>query len=405
MEAVNIYPELIKWKPNKKGECSITIRFDYKNKRAGNDNLGHKVLPEQWDDIHKRVKHSYPHHVLVNRIIEARLNQHRNHFIRRQAFNLPVNADLVKQYLMKGTLESFLSFAEKLIEEKKLSDGKPYAEDTKRRYRDEVARLMKYQADIEFKDITVQWLEGYKLWLQNTYRKKDNTLLDANSIWKALGFIRMVYNEAIKDELILADDNPFRKFEVGSYKANTDKIKYLEREDLDRIEKLLCSDDGRFNLLTINIGWRFLAMCVSGLRISDAMVLNDAYFNDAGDLEIIPHKTRRYGNKAIVPVISDKQRNYLNQTLARPLPQTNPKNFRTTFNNHLKVIAAAAGVRVDITSHSGRHTMGSFLVDAGVEKKAAKAILGVKRDEVIDTYMHLKESKLRKEAEKLRSVF
>jgi hypothetical protein len=48
--------------------------------------------------------------------------------------------------------------------------------------------------------------------------------------------------------------------------------------------------------------------------------------------------------------------------------------------------------------------MGSFLVDAGIETKAAMAILGVKSDRVIKGYMHLKESKLKSEANKLGGV-
>ncbi len=95
----------------------------------------------------------------------------------------------------------------------------------------------------------------------------------------------------------------------------------------------------------------------------------------------------------------------MQKTISLPLPATDAKSFRTTFNIHLKILAAAAGVHVLLTSHVGRHTMGSFLVDAGVEKKAAKAMLGVKGDKVIETYMHLKESKLKKEAEKLKNIF
>ena len=49
--------------------------------------------------------------------------------------------------------------------------------------------------------------------------------------------------------------------------------------------------------------------------------------------------------------------------------------------------------------------MGSFLVDGGVEEKAAMSILGVKSNKVIKTYLHLKQSKLVSEANKLKNVF
>jgi len=52
--------------------------------------------------------------------------------------------------------------------------------------------------------------------MQNVYKKKDGTKLEKNSIWKALGFIRLVYNEAVLKETILPEGNPFKQFKVGS---------------------------------------------------------------------------------------------------------------------------------------------------------------------------------------------
>lgn len=405
MEAINIYPELQKWKINKQGLCAITIRLDYHRNRVGNEKLNQSIKINDWDPELKRVKKSHPQFELINLIIENKLSKHKNYFMRRQAFNLPVTKDLIKQYLNNGSLENFTEYGEWVIENKKLKDGKGYSTDTKRRYRDEISRLLQFKDLVYFKDITPKFLESYKLWMQNEYKKKDKTRLDQNSIWKAMGTLRMIYNEAVRNEAILPDDNPFKKFEVGSFKTKTEKIKYLESSDLTKIEEALTNKTASMQDMTVRIGWRFLAMCVSGLRISDAMGLDEAYFNDGGDLQFTPFKTRRHGNIAQVPIISDRQKQYLQKTMSLPLPLTDPKSFRTTFNIHLKVLAAVAGVEVQLTSHVGRHTMGSFLVDAGVEKKAAMAMLGVKRESVIETYMHLKESKLRKEAEKMKNIF
>lgn len=403
MEAVNIYPELIKWKPNKQGLVPIAIRFDYKRQRVAYDQISHRIHPDDWNAAEKKVKSSFKQHVLLNQLIGNRLNKHRNYFLKRDTFNLPITKELIKMYVSGGNLESFCDYAEKLIENKKLKDGQGYSEDTKRRYRDEIKRLTKYQEEITFKDITEKFLKSYKLWLQNDYKKKDGKPLNKNSIWKALSFMQMVYNEAIDDEIILPDDNPFKKFEVGTYEEHPDKIKYLEVNEVEALEQILISHTNNMEDLTIRVGWRFLSMCVSGLRISDAMMLNDMFFNDVGDLELTPHKTRRYGNTAQIPIVSERQRRYLQRTISLPLPPTDPKSFRTTFNIHLKILCAAAGI-ASFTSHAGRHTMGSLLVDANVEDKAAMRILGVKSNNVIKTYMHLKQSKLRSEASKLANI-
>jgi integrase/recombinase XerD len=404
MEGVKIYPELISWRTKSQGLAAIKIRFDISGNRCGSDSIGHKIPVEFWDNVKKRVKDRYPNAALINTIIESRINQHNNFLLKRQAFHLPINREVVKQYLKsQSAFESFYEYAEQVIAEKTLKDGKQYSKDTKRRYRDEIKRMLQFREKLSFHEINLQFLEKYKLWLQNEYLKKDGTKLDINTIWKALSFIRMVYNQAIKDEIILPDNNPFKKFEVGSYAQHTEKIRYLERTDLDKLENVLRTQD--MDPVTYKVGWRFLCMCVTGMRISDAMLLDEYFFNDAGDLEFKPYKTRRHGNTATIPMSSERQIRYFKESLSHKFTNTNAKTFRTTFNDSLKVLAALAGIKMNLTSHVGRHTMGSFLVDGGVETESSMAMLGVKSKKTIETYRHLKASKLKSEGEKLKKVF
>lgn len=397
---INIYPDLLA--PNKQGLSAIVIRFDFDRKHIGTDNLHQKVNPEFWEK--GKVKSRFPNHELINSIIENSLNRHKQFILRRQAFGLPLSKEVLKQYLKSNTAyENFYQYAQTVIEEKKLKDGKEYSPDTKRRYRDEIKRMMQFKPHLHFKDITVSFLTSYRLWMQNDYKKKDKSKLNKNSIWKALGFIRMVYNEAIAEQIILPEGNPFRQFKVGSYEVDESKIKFLELPQIEKIEEILLTED--LPELTEKVGWRFLCMCVSGMRISDAMLLDQYMFNDAGDLEFKPHKTIRHDNTAHIPITTERQRRYFQRSLNDCFEISNAKNFRSTFNIQLKILAAKAGVKINLTSHVGRHTMGSFLVDGGVEEKAAMTILGVKSNKVIKTYLHLKQSKLKSEASKLTNVF
>lgn len=403
MDAINIYPMIMSWKKSKQGVVSIGIAITINNRRVALENLHQRINSKNWDKERKRVKDTEANSGYLNAIIENRIHKLKTFVLKRQALQQPINKDIIVMQLTNGAADDFYTYAESVIKNKKLADGQPYSEDTKRRYSDEIVRIKQYKSNLTFADVTVEFLEKYKNWLLNDYKKVDKKNLHENSVWKALAFIRMVYNEALREEIILPDSNPFRKFKVGTYKENVSKIKYLEMSQVEAIEKILLDNANILDELTIRIGWRFLAMCVLGMRISDSMNLNEAYFNNDGDLEYIPFKTRRHGNKAQVPITADRQRNYLNHTLQLPLPETNHKSFRTTFNEHLKILAALAGIK-HLTSHMGRHTMGSLLVDANVNEKAAMAILGVKSERVIKTYTHLKKSKLRLEANKLSSV-
>ncbi len=401
MDSFNIYPELQSWRKNKQGNCSITITIDYNGKHIARETIGHKIPDGSWNTDKKRVKDNYPGAMLINAIIENSINRHKNFILKRQAFGLPINKDVFLQYMKtKSAFESFYTYAEQVIKTKKLKDGKNYAEDTKRRYTDEIKRMMQFKPELSFNEITVNFLTQYKLWMQNEYLKEDKERLHPNSIWKALGFVRMVYNQSIKDEIILPDANPFRKFTVGSYEQDLEKIKFIEIKDLDRLEQILLTDETISNT-TKKVGWRFLCMCVSGMRISDAMLLDEYFFNDSGDLQFNPQKTKRHGNVATIPFSSDRQRRYFSISMQHKFSNTNPKTFRTTFNDNLKILAALAGIKINLTSHVGRHTMGGFLVDAGIETKPAMEMFGVKSKKVIDTYLHLKRDKLKAEADKL----
>lgn len=403
MGQVKIYPYIRKDRLNSEGKAPIIIRFDLDGIPAAFDNLNKWVPVSEWNNQKRLVSDNYPNATYINAIIKNRLNKHENFLLKREAFGMPITRLILKWCAASKAPFDFLSYAEYVIENKRLKDDQPYSEDTKRRYRDEIKRIGQFHPNVEFHQITPDWLVEYRIWLKETYQKKDGKPLEKNSIWKALSFVQMVYKYAIKKQIVLAETDPFVEFSVGGYETNHDKIKYLEIQEVDALEKTLTE---RTDLpeMTTKVGWRYLAMCVSGMRISDAMRLNEFYFNSVGDLEFNPHKTRRHNNTATIPLRTDRQRRYFARTMRDQFPETDPKNFRTTFNHHLKVLAAAAGIRLDITSHSGRHTMGGLLVDAGVETSAKKAIMGVKSSKTLDVYSHLKQDKLNMEADKLGNI-
>jgi len=403
MEAVNIFAEFVKQKTNKQGLAPIAIRIDLNRSRAVTEFLPYKIAVTDWDPVQRKAKPSCQLGGYINQVIDHKILMYRTWELKRRAFHLPVTKDMLKMLVKQGGTETFAGYAERVLESKTLKDGKGYAEETKRRYRDELKRVESYAAGLGLSAVTPDWLQQYRIYMQGVYFKKDGTRLSINGIWNAFKFIRMVFNQAVEERVILPEQNPFASFKFDAYQQNTEKIKFLEMGDVEALENVLLTR--HLPDLTLAVGWRFLAMCVCGMRISDAMRLNLAFFDDAGNLAFKPHKTRRHNNQANIPVVSERQRRYLQKAVLHTLPGTDPKNFRTTFNNQLKVLAAAAGIDVNLTSHVGRHTMGSFLVDASVDKKAAMAMLGVKSEKVIDTYMHLKQSKLQSEALKLKNVF
>lgn len=404
MDSINYYPVLMTWKENKAGLSPIGIRVDFNGKKVGIEMIRQSAAAADWNGETRRLSAKTHTATLINAIIEKKLSHYRDFILRRQAFDLPLSSEIIKRFMQGGVAgNDFYGYAEFVLDNKKLKDGKPLSDEAKRRYRDEIKRMMKFRETLSFSQITVSFLTEYKAWMLNVYQKRDGSKMEKNGIWKALSFIRMIYNYA-KDNDGLQGDSPFKQFSVGTCEENPEKIKYLELQHLEAIEETLINKKDQLEDITYRIGWRFLCMCVFGFRISDAMRLDDTFVNDIGEICFTPYKTRRNGNQATIPVTSPRQARYLKMTMANPLPGRDHKSFRTTFNNHLKVLAAIAGVNPKITSHVGRHTMGSFLVDADVKDKAGMAILGLKSDKTLKVYQHLKQNKLQAEANKLNGV-
>lgn len=396
MQAISVIAQLKKKKPS---AGYIIIRGYMHRKPVKAISTGYVIRPDHWDAHNRRVIDTAPNAELINVALQQKLQTIQAELLRREIAQQPIDKGTLAMIITGGNTSDFSQYAKKVIESKKLKDGDGYNVDTKRRYQQEINRLNEFQDPVLFKHITASFLERYKTWMQS-----DS--MHPNSIWKALASLRMVWNEAIREKIIPEQNNPFKAFKVGRYKRDTGKIKYLQLHDIDAIESMLISRAKELELITLQIGWRFLFMCVSGLRISDAKLLNDQFLTASDFIEFRPYKTRRTDNKARIPIGNDRQKRYLQNTLSYALPEKKELNdFRSLFNTELRMIAQLAGISQPVTSHHARHTMGAFLVDGSVDNKAAKEILGVKTDEVMNTYLHLKQSKLISESKKLDGVF
>ncbi len=144
----------------------------------------------------------------------------------------------------------------------------------------------------------------------------------------------------------------------------------------------------------------------SGLRVSELIGLNisEVYFKD----EFI--KVRGKGNKErLVPIGQEALKAidiYINQT--RVHLKLQKKFSDTVFINHLgggisrvsvfkiiKTLAAAAGIRKNISPHTFRHSFATCLVEGGADLRAVQQMLGHESITTTEIYTHLDRSYLK----------
>ncbi len=144
----------------------------------------------------------------------------------------------------------------------------------------------------------------------------------------------------------------------------------------------------------------------SGLRVSELIGLNisEVYFKD----EFI--KVRGKGNKErLVPIGQEALKAidiYINQT--RVHLKLQKKFSDTVFINHLgggisrvsvfkiiKTLAAAAGIKKNISPHTFRHSFATCLVEGGADLRAVQQMLGHESITTTEIYTHLDRSYLK----------
>lgn len=207
------------------------------------------------------------------------------------------------EYFLKGdktATDDFYYFADKLIQEKKNANK----HSTAKTYNTAIIQLKMYAKQLEFEQINHQFLVGFK-----NYKIANN--VSNTSIHTYLRRIRTIYNEAIARGVI-KDKNPFKTIFRGlAVRANRTKKKYLEIEDIYKLEKIeLSGNRGMVRdlfLLQFYFGGQDL-IDIYNLKTKD-IVNGRVYFNrtklqDRGmefDLKV-PEKAAKILDKYIGPV-------------------------------------------------------------------------------------------------------
>ncbi len=127
-----------------------------------------------------------------------------------------------------------------------------------------ISKLKKYAQDepLVFEDITSMFLLDYENYLRTTLGNCTNT------IHKDMKFIRKLFNDAYRRDLIELNVNPFLK-----YKMKTEKTQrtYLTESELESIQKLSFKSGTR---LSLHKDMFVFACYAGGIRVSDVLQLN-----------------------------------------------------------------------------------------------------------------------------------
>jgi integrase/recombinase XerD len=254
---------------------------------------------------------------------------------------------------------------------------------------------------ILFKEIDVDFLKKFEKYLRDQLGNRMNTI-HAN-----LKMMRKLFNDAVREELIPYNLNPFPRYPLRTEKS--DKI-YLTESEIEKIENLDLTQHRRLN----DHRNLFLFACTAaGVRISDLFKLKWKNFNGTHIL-FTQQKTREQNGiklplKALAILEGYKSQtgefseNYIfpfltNQTEALDIFDS-VSSMTAYANKNLKEIARMAGIEKHITTHTARHTFATRALRKGIRIENVSKLLGHSSIKTTQVYAKIVNEELDKSME------
>jgi len=378
MDKISIIPQPIRKKKNS-DFATIFIRGYFNRKVVSSKSTGYKIKIENWDIELREVKSDAPNAKLMNSCISSKINSHEAELMKIEITgNKPTKKDVKRIVQGLDGTKDFIAFARERIS---LDYENP---ETKITYSKECDKLEKFQKNILFGDIDYDFLSRYKIFLRDQRNNKPNT------IWKAFKFMNTMMIRAIDIGGII-EKNPFGAFDRGKYQQP--KKTGIELIHCNLLEEFV--DDTPQPLILRKVCIYMLLMIYSGMRFNDAMKFDPDKHVKNGRLIMMYGK----GKTNVDFKLHKKLAKIVEMVRDNRLVMTNQE-----FNRYLKVIAAVKEIPINLTTHIGRHTLGTLLAAFNIPKEKARLILGHKSIKSTDVYYHIEKDQIDIEVEKLNAI-
>lgn len=217
--------------------------------------------------------------------------------------------------------------------------------------------------DLSFAQITPEFLEGFKNYLQTSPITKSKTKLSSNTASTYFNKLRAALNQAFKDEIIIK--NPVTK--VKSIKPVQNKRQYLTLDEV----KALNQADCKYEVLKRT----FLFSCLTGLRWSDIQKLiwsEVEQFNDSHRITF--HQKKTEGLQYLD--ISTQAYKLLGEQDEPEQRVFKRLRYDAYHNAEITKWCVRAGITKNITFHCARHTFAVLQLTMGTDIYTVSKLLG-----------------------------
>jgi integrase/recombinase XerD len=245
-------------------------------------------------------------------------------------------------------------------------------------------KLMTYlnNKDLTFDDFDLAFLKKYERYLRDDLNNAPNT------IHSNLKIFRKIFNDAVREEMIQIQANPFTRFKLTWEKTSKE---FLTEAELEAIENLILTEG---TVMHHHRNMYVLAAYAGGIRISDLLQLRWINY-DGTHIRLFTQKTKesiqiKLPTKAVeimemyAGTQPDKKLNdFVFPLFRNNIDYSNPETLfkaissNTAYaNKNLKMIASKAKVEKHISFHSSRHTWATRALRKGMRIEYVSKLMG-----------------------------
>lgn len=329
---------------SKKASVEIEITYNGKQKRIGTNV---RLLVNQWDKKRMRVcdRTDAPS---LNKQLETQMKGIMDATNDIMSGNEQFTFDLLEATLRRRLKETFIDFVEERISSRR--DIKKSTLDHHKSW----YNIFRQQGYIKYySDLTLYNIKKYDSWLHQRG-------ISQATIWSHHKRLKVYIHEAMAMGMV--NRNPYIGFRVS--RGGTAEIKYLRVNEVKRIRSLVLEP------VFDNVRDLFIIQCYTGLSYADLMSVNWNDVQQHGDHYVLVDNRKK-----------TKERYYI--VLLQPVVDILVKHgyslrriSNQKYNNYLKVVGALAGIKTRLTTHVGRHTFATMMLNEGVPIDIVAKMLG-----------------------------
>jgi integrase/recombinase XerD len=352
---------------NGHGEAPINFLI-VKDRKATKVSTGIKIPLKFWDDKKNKIKPSFPNSARLNSFLTNKFTELQDHVYEHETISKSLTTRNLKEKIYGKKPKDLFELAHEICEKYSV-EGKIGTHDKARSILNKLHDFLN-GSRLTFHEITPEFLEKYENHLRTVHNNKTNT------IHKDMKFLRLLFNEAYRRNLIEHQQIPFHRYKLKQEK--TQRI-FLSEDELSKIETLVLKQNSRE---AMHRDMFVFAAYAGGLRVSDILELRWKNF-DGLHLNFTIRKTKqqlsiKIPDKALKIISHYSSENaddndFIFPVFSKDIYISDLRSVDAAIssatahiNKNLKSIARKAGIDKSISFHVSRHTWATRALRKGI---------------------------------------